>query len=215
MVSAPGDDDNSLEHESGGLSHNSISGGADDPDDRISVGSSDRELFRKSMHALDLLATPNRVSSKQALAGNRCHGLDDNGAVDYTMQDRVRSMTNILDDSQPYQLQYLRAQAKNGNLRATLRGNDEHKDGMGTVSNSTIWPRKRRESGMSDASGYKSSDSDLEPLTVAQLYHSKPWHMRGEEWILVGNPKLSNLHDKEPSAGHESGKRRELMFGHG
>lgn len=180
MVSAPGaDDDNSLEHEAGGVSHNSVSGGADDPDDRISVGSSDRELFRKSMHALDLLATPNRTSSKQALADNRCHNIDDEGAAEYTMQDQVSSMASILDDSQPYQLQYLRAQAKNGNLRATLRRNDDHKDGMGTVSNSTFWPRKRRESGMSDTSGYKSSDSDLEPLTVAQLYHSKPWHMRG------------------------------------
>ena len=179
MVAAPENDDNSIAREGNGVRGNSVDGGAGDADDSISVGSSDRELFRKSIHALDLLATPNRASSNQAQAETGFSNPKDEGTGKYTVHDQVNLLTNSLDDSQRDPLQNLRTQAKHENLRATLRRDDGHTDATGPTSSSTFWSRKKRESGMSDASGYRSSDSDLEPLTVAQLYHSKPWHMRG------------------------------------
>jgi hypothetical protein len=143
-------------------------------DDVDSVASSDREVYRKSIHVLDLLNSSRLPYSDT-----------ENDLQDAHRQERElhQGVTNHHEDSKHpdiengvARLMHLRPQARNGSLRSAL----QTIDGEGYFdqrANATAWTRAR-ESVVSDASGYRSSDSDLEPKTVAQLYHQRPRHIR-------------------------------------
>lgn len=143
-------------------------------DDADSVASSDREVYRKSIHVLDLLNSarlPYSETENDLQDSHRqerdLHQAFANGSKDSQHPDIEDGMARITQ---------LRPQARHGNLRSAL----QPIDGEGYFDRrraSTSAIATARESIVSD-SGYRSSDSDIEPKTVAQLYHQRPRHIR-------------------------------------
>lgn len=144
-------------------------------DDVDSVASSDREVYRKSIHVLDLLNS-SKLPHSDTENDLQCQEreLGQGGGVNHCDEDSQRE---DLENGIARLLQ-LRPQARNGNLRSALRliDGEANFDQRATA----IAPAKAgaRESVVSDADGYRSSDSDIEPKTVAQLYHQQPRHIR-------------------------------------
>ena len=145
-----------------------------DADDADSVASSDREVYRKSIHVLDLLN-----SSRLPYSDTE----NDFQDPDRQERDLHHGMANITKDSQHPDIEnsmarttQLRPQARHDNLRSVLQPNG----GEGYFDRrraSTMAITTARDSMVSDP-GYRSSDSDIEPKTVAQLYHQRPRHIR-------------------------------------
>jgi hypothetical protein len=98
-------------------------------------------------------------------------------------RDLQHGTANILNDSQHPDIEngmartmQLRPQARHDNLRSALQpiGGEGYFDRQ-RASTSVV--TTARDSVVSD-SGYRSSDSDIEPKTVTQLYHQRPRHIR-------------------------------------
>ncbi|KAK5049582.1 hypothetical protein LTR84_004511 [Exophiala bonariae] len=145
-----------------------------DAEDADSVASSDREVYRKSIHVLDLLNSSRLPYSDT-----------ENDFQDPHRQERYLQpgTANISTDSQHPDIEngmartmQLRPQARHDNLRSSLEpvGGEGYFDRQRA---STLGVTTARDSVVS-VSGYRSSDSDIEPKTVAQLYHQKPRHIR-------------------------------------
>lgn len=143
-------------------------------DDADSVASSDREVYRKSIHVLDLLNSsrlPYSDTENELQDARRQERELQRGGINHCEGSKHSDVENG-----SARLMQVRPQARNGNLRSAL----QTIDGEGYFdqrASSMAWARAR-ESVVSDASGYRSSDSDIEPKTVAQLYHQRPRHIR-------------------------------------
>lgn len=151
--------------------HHVTSEDADESDE--SVASSDREVFRKSICALDMLnsATGLPYSETETDLEKIMRGVPTTSPERSTQPDDHESAEE--QEVQTGTARVLHLRPANSNLRAAVRqrpGEREAKGGSGREE-------RFRESVMSDSSGYRTEDS--EPKTVAQLYHQSRRHIRG------------------------------------
>ncbi|KEF62871.1 uncharacterized protein A1O9_00844 [Exophiala aquamarina CBS 119918] len=145
-------------------------------DDVDSVASSDREVYRKSIHVLDLLNSSNLLHSDTETDLHRQErDIGQGGGVNRDEEDS-RQREDL--ENGIARLLQLRPQARNGNLRSALRPIDGEINLDQRAQTIPTAKAGARESVLSDGDGYRSSDSDVEPKTVAQLYHQQPRHIR-------------------------------------
>jgi hypothetical protein len=138
-----------------------------DNESHDSLASSDREVFRKSICALDMLNSSSLPYSETETDLERVLRGGRRGAA--SSRDHHRA---IVDDAQDRDVQtgiarVLHLRPGRHDLRGASTRPDHDADGE----------ERARQSFVSDGSGYRTEDS--EPQTVAQLYHEGERHIRG------------------------------------
>ena len=144
-------------------------------DDVDSVASSDREVYRKSIHVLDLLNSsklPHSDTENDLHRQERRLG-QEGETTHYGEDEQHEDLENGIN-----RLLQLRPQPANGNLRSAWPPTDGEPNVNEGATAIVVAKTRARESVASDADGYRSSDSDVVPKTVAQLYHQQPRHIR-------------------------------------
>ncbi|KIX00996.1 uncharacterized protein Z518_10062 [Rhinocladiella mackenziei CBS 650.93] len=132
--------------------------------DSDSVDSSDREVYRKSICALDMLNSSTLLDNETAtslerILRGRTRSEPSNSHIPTPSDQSQEPRTGVA--------RVLQLRPGNGDLRDATRERDRDFDREERV----------RQSLMSDSSGYRTEDS--EPQTVTQMYHQGRRHIRG------------------------------------